>query len=128
MNRNRKQSVPVIGGSSLLVIFAVLCLTIFALLGLSTVQANKRLSDISVKAVSDYYSADCQAEEIFAILRSGVIPENVSLQGDVYTYHCIISPTQELQVEIHATDWTILRWQSVSTFRWQEDNTLEVWN
>ena len=128
MDRNRKQPIPVIGGSSLLVIFAVLCLTVFALLGLSTVQADKRLSDISVEAVSDYYSADCQAEEIFALLRSGIIPENVRLQGDVYTYHCMISPTQELQVEIRATDWAVLRWQSVSSIRWQEDNTLELWN
>ena len=86
MNRN-KQQVPVIGGSSLLVIFAVLCLTVFALLGFSTVQADKRLSDISAEAVSDYYAADCQAEEIFALLRSGQIPDDVSTDGNVAICH-----------------------------------------
>lgn len=35
----QQERAPVIGGSSLLVIFAVLCLTVFALLGLSTAQA-----------------------------------------------------------------------------------------
>ena len=128
MNNTNKQQLPVIGASSLLVIFAVLCLTVFALLGFSTVQANKRLSDISAEAVSDYYAADCQAEEIFARLRSGEIPDAVSSAGDVYTYSCPISATQELQVEIRAADWTVLRWQAVSTVRWQEDTSLELWN
>lgn len=38
-------SPPAVGGSSLLISFAVLCFTIFALLALETVQAGKRLSD-----------------------------------------------------------------------------------
>ena len=127
MNKTTQQ-LPVIGGSSLLVIFAVLCLTVFALLGFSTVQADKRLSDISAEAVSDYYAADCRAEEIFAQLRSGQMPEAVSMQGDIYSYSCTISPTQELQVLIRAGDWTVLRWQAVSTVQWQENNDLELWD
>ena len=47
MNDKQKVTLPAIGGSSLLVIFAVLCLTVFALLSLSTVQADNRLSDAS---------------------------------------------------------------------------------
>ena len=127
MNKTTQQ-LPVIGGSSLLVIFAVLCLTVFALLGFSTVQADKRLSDISAEAVSDYYAADCLAEEIFAQLRSGQMPETVSMQGDIYSYSWTISPTQELQVLIRAGDWTVLRWQAVSTVQWQENNDLELWD
>ncbi len=127
MNKTTQQ-LPMIGGSSLLVIFAVLCLTVFALLGFSTVQADQRLSDISAEAVSDFYAADCQAEEIFALLRSGQIPETVSIQDGVYSYSCTISPTQELQVEIRASDWSILRWQAVSTIHWQENSELELWD
>ena len=48
----KRFAAPAVGGSSLLVIFAVLCLTVFALLGLSTVRADGRLSDASAKAVS----------------------------------------------------------------------------
>ena len=44
MKRKQSISIPAFGGSSLLVIFAVLCLTVFALLSLSTVQAEKRLA------------------------------------------------------------------------------------
>ena len=62
-NQNSREQAPIVGGSSLVVIFAVLCLTVFALLGLSTVRADKRLADINVKAVTDYYSAEFEAEE-----------------------------------------------------------------
>lgn len=64
MDDPRRFTPPAVGGSSLLVIFAVLCLTIFALLGLGTVQADQRLSDASAEAVYGYYAADCQAEAI----------------------------------------------------------------
>ena len=128
MSKHQEHQLPVIGGSSLLVIFAVLCLTVFALLGFSTVQADKRLSDISVQAVSDYYAADCAAEEILARLRAGQLPEGVSQQGDVYTYSCVISPTQALQVEVRSGDWKVLRWQAVSTVQWQENTDVELWD
>lgn len=128
MNKHHEQQLPVIGGSSLLVIFAVLCLTVFALLGFSTVQADKRLADISIQAVSDYYAADCAAEEILARLRSGELPEGVSKTDDVYAYSCVISPTQTLQVEVRGSDWAVLRWQAVSTVHWQENTDLELWD
>lgn len=68
---------PALGGSSLLVAFAVLALTVFALLSLSTVQADVRLADASAQAVEDYYAADCQAQEILARLRNGETVEGV---------------------------------------------------
>lgn len=129
MNKQtQKTQFPVIGGSSLLIIFAVLCLTVFALLGLSTVHANKRLSDISIQAVSDYYAADHEAEQILARLRMGEIPAEVSRKGDVLSYACPISDSQQLQVAVRCDDWTILRWQAVSTASWQADESLNLWN
>lgn len=128
MNKRHEQQLPVIGGSSLLVIFAVLCLTVFALLGFSTVQADKRLADISIQAVSDYYAADCAAEEILARLKAGQLPEGVTKAGDVYAYSCAISPAQSLQVEVRDGDWAVLRWQAVSTVHWQENTDVELWD
>ena len=58
MEQKKKFSPPAVGGISLLVVFAVLCLTVFALLSLTTVQADVRLADASVQAVEDYYAAD----------------------------------------------------------------------
>ena len=72
-----KFSPPALGGSSLLVVFAVLSLTVFALLSLSTVRADQRLGEASAKAVADYYAADLKAQEILADLREGKQVENV---------------------------------------------------
>ena len=55
MNREKERfSTPAAGGTSLLVVFAVLCLTVFALLSLATVQADERLAMASAQAVKDY--------------------------------------------------------------------------
>lgn len=120
---------PAVGGSSLLVIFAVLCLTIFALLGLSTVQAGERLSQASADAVSAYYRADTQAEEILARLRTGEIPDGITRSGDIYSYSCPISDTQTLVVEVQLTQdsYSILRWQALYTGEWVPDDTIPVW-
>ena len=51
--RDRKNAAPaIVGGSSLIMVFAVLCLTVFTLLTLSTVQADRRLSEVTAEAVS----------------------------------------------------------------------------
>ena len=114
---NKKSfSPPLIGGSSFLIIFAVLCMTIFTLMALSTVQANERLNSASIQAVSDYYKTDMEAELILAKLRQGILPANVVKDGDLYSYSCPISDTQTLFVEVRLTGrkWTILKWQAVS--------------
>ena len=142
MQKNKVSSVstsgiPITGGSSLLVIFAILCFTVFTLLALSTAQADSRLADASAKAVSDYYRADLEAENILAQLRQGTIPENVHVKDNVYSYTCPISDTQMLMVEVirettntkslsgatapadSTITWRILRWQAVSTVEYE---------
>ena len=129
MNKQKKLQTPVVGGSSLLVIFAVLCLTVFALLGFSTVRADMRLSDASAEAVTAYYEAELCAETILAELRSGKVPDEVRRDGTIYSYGCKVSDTQELQVEVRidGAEWEVLRWQVVSTVDWEEENILAVW-
>lgn len=128
---------PAIGGISLLVVFAVLCLTVFALLSLSTVQADARLADSSVRAVQDYYAADCAAQEILARLRNGEMPEGVVYAqdwdsgGGFYSYDCPISDTQTLSVSVQLDvdgSYTILRWQSVYSGEWNEAEGPGLWD
>ena len=121
---------PTVGGSSLVVTFAVLCLTVFALLGLSTVRADQRLADVSARSVENYYEAELQAETILAQLRSGVIPEGVEKDGSIYRYACPVSDTLALQVEVRVegTRWEILCWRTVATAEWTESDSLNVWN
>ena len=51
MKQNDKRSAGIhVGSASIIMIFAVLCLTVFALLSLSTVQAEKRMADAAAEA------------------------------------------------------------------------------
>lgn len=129
MAKKQHFSVPAVGGSSLLVIFAVLCMTVFALLSLSTVLADGRLNRASVEAVTEYYEADTKAEEIFAELRQGEMPAEVTETNGIYTYICPISENQSLRVELQKTaeGWEVLRWQAVVTAEWEE-STLNLWD
>lgn len=123
-------SLPAVGLSSLLVIFGVLCLTVFSLLSVSTVSAHQRLGESSRQAVVDYYQADSQAEEILARLRSGEVPQGVTCQKNQYTYSCPISDTQTLVVTVEVADqqYRILRWQAISTTDWETEDRLPVWD
>ena len=130
MDDGTKFSPPAVGGVSLLVVFAVLCLTVFALLGLTTVQADQRLADASIQAVSDYYAADGEAQAMLARLRAGELPEGVERNGEYYTYSCPMSSTQELRVEVRVwgEEYAILRWQAVPIGEWEADDHLELWD
>ena len=55
-----------IGGVTLLTVLLVLCLTIFAVLALSSAQADHRLSEKSAAAVAAYYTVENQAHEMMA--------------------------------------------------------------
>ena len=128
MKKRQKMTLPAVGGSSLLVIFAVLCMTVFAVLSLSTVLAEQRLSETAAESVAAYYRADLQAEEIFARLRSGEQVPGVQILEDRYEYSCIISETQSLHVTLRRTDngWSVLRWQTESHAQ-EQTQTLPVW-
>ncbi len=145
MAERKKESFapPALGGSSLLVVFAVLALTVFALLSLSTVRADVRLGDAAAKAVSGYYEADCKAQEILARLRNGekvpgevelalFIAERVDSGETYYKYAVPISDTQELRVEVLVDpadgSYSILRWQAVPVGDWEPDDSLNVWD
>lgn len=119
-----------VGGSSLLVIFAVLCLAVFAVLSLSSVRAEGRLSEASAEAVRAYYLADCEAEEILAQLRAGNVPDGVTTEGNRYRYECVVSDTQKLSVEVEADGdaYRILRWQTEAVGQWQAEDELQVWD
>ncbi len=129
MNNKRGGGV-LVGGSSLLVIFAVLCLVVFALLSLSTARAGERLSEQSARSVENYYQADKAAEEILAQLRVGERPEGVTEIEGVFFYKCHISDAQALEVEVSfdGESYTVLRWQNVSTIEWESDETLNLWD
>lgn len=120
-----------IGAFSLLTIFATLCLLTFSLLSLSTANANKKLSDKSVEAVKNYYSADFEAEEILSKIRGGVVPKQVKeIEENIYSYECKISDKKNLSVEVmvDGQNYNIRKWNIVSTIEWEADDSMKVWD
>lgn len=126
----RGTTVPV-GGVSLLVIFAVLCLTVFAWLGLSSVLAEGRLCKASAEAVEKYYEADYAAEKILAELRGGQMPQGVvTVQENCYRYECRVSEVQVLEVEVELQNdlYTVRKWQLKSSAEWVPEDGVELWD
>lgn len=119
MKKENNQLPPIIGGNSLLLIFAVLCLTVLTLLMIHTAVTDSRLSDVSAGITANYYAADREAETAIARLRSGEMPQSVRQDGDVYFCECDISDTQKLVFEIINNEghWEIVSKYTVSSNR-----------
>lgn len=132
---------PGVGSATLLLCFGVLCLTVFSLLTLSAARAEERLSLASVAAVSNYYSADSQAEELVALLcevttegteppaeLKGIALERLSPTAPVYGFTLPIDDRQQLRVELELAggDCSIRRWQVIIDYNWQADDRLEL--
>jgi len=128
MDKRKTFSMPAVGGSALITMFAVLCLTVFALLTLSTALSGARLSSVSAEGAENYYAADTQAEEIFARLRAGELPPEVREENGIYTYSCPIGSSAFLEVELRLREgcWEVLRWQSCPADNWETDDSLPV--
>ncbi len=130
MSKQRYVPMP-IGASSLITIFAVLCLLTFSLLSLSTTYANKKLSDKSAQAVANYYKADFEAEQILSKMREEIYPDRVKKTGkNIYSYECEISDSKSLSVEVMVDGETfnIRKWNVVSTIEWEANDSIEVWD
>jgi len=132
-----------VGTVSLVMIFAVLCLTVFSMLTLTTSMAEKIMSEKTSTFVKGYYEADAQATQIraqvIALADRGLIPGAIggieivteTVQGQaMVSYSCTISDVQELFVrfEIDHIENNVLNWQIQSTGEWEADNSLNVWD
>lgn len=123
----RKVKLPILGGSCLLSVFAVLCLTVFAILSLATVQADRRLFDSLGRNTSGFYAADVRAQEILGGLRAGIQEESVTLleeAGDYqeFSYEVPVSDVQELSCHVRIygdSTYEILRWNLVRSIPWE---------
>lgn len=128
MKRTGYVPVPAVGGSSLLVIFGVLCLTVLALLSLNTALAEKRISESYAQGTREWYAADLQAQEVYARLRAGETVPGVSCTGDQYQYSLPVSRHRKLQVILRKNSggWEVISWQTVA-YPESGDSTLPVY-
>lgn len=128
-----------VGSASIILVFAVLCLTIFALISFTAANVDKTMLNISAKIIQDYYEADTRAECILAeILASDIIPDTI--QGveidteedwdiEYVRFECPVSDNKTLYVEIALGDdfHEILAWRLQDIGLWEPDEKLPVW-
>jgi len=131
-----------VGSASIVLVFAVLCLTVFSLITFVVAGNEKALVDTKVELVTGYYEADALAERIMLeILAADTVPS--SLHGvDIYTrfdeaigaetiyFFCPISDIKALYVNLALREdsFDILSWRMYDTDDWVFDDSLNVWS
>lgn len=139
------------GLSSIVMVFAILCLTIFAVLSLVTAESEKKLVEKSASSVENYYAADSACEAILGrvyeawkgcssledmetkLSSMDDMPEDLNMaveDGMLYiSYSQWADENQSLQVVLaaDAQDLQIKAWQLVRTGEWNIDEHIHVW-
>lgn len=137
-----KRNAVGLGGASLVLIFSILCLAIFAVLALSSANRERTLTERLENSTSAYYAADSAAVEIEAkltqALARGETPAEidgvtVTAAGGTYSYTCPIDGQRTLAVVLRADDTAagaclrVLQWRETSAADWTPQDGLDVW-
>lgn len=137
-----KRNAVGLGSASLVLIFSVLCLAIFAVLALAEANRERTLTDTLASSTSAYYAADGAAVEIETklaqALARGETPAKIdgvaiSAADGVYTYACPIDEHRSLSVVLKVTGSQIpvspqvLQWRETDAADWTPQEQLDVW-
>ncbi|MBR6543748.1 MAG: hypothetical protein IKT73_11175 [Anaerotignum sp.] len=128
-----------IGITSLTVILCVLCLTVFAVLTLTTAISERELAEKRAEVTSDYYAAENEAAklvnelqiawEIGADLQEIAEKNGIVIENDIFRFQKAIDEGQELNVVLRLENgFEIEAWQIVSVVDWTPDESIQVWD
>ncbi len=150
---NTRQMGMGVGYVSVMLIFAVICLTIFAVLSLKASLSNESFNERSGDFLQHYYAADTAAKETLSKLNdcafearsSGLFDEafeeaaqeveGVTLKrtpaGFSVSYSAAINERQTLAVTVvfdNNGQYTIEQWQSQDVSQMDDNSHLGVWD
>ncbi len=142
---NKKSPKATVGIVSLLVIFAVLCLTVFSVMALQTAIRERNFAQKRVVSQQNYYKAETKCahianeigtlweekseDELIAFLEENSLKYENNGSSIVVTYFCPIDENQIISVELSLSDtFNINRWQILSTQDWIPDDSINVWD
>ncbi len=126
-----KRGGSISGAVSLVMIFCVLCMAVFASLTLVTAQREASLAQLTAQRAQEYYAADRAATELVADLRSGARPQGVTFSGDTASFAVPAGGDLLLAVQVRLDGdggCTVEQWKTVYAGDWQTDDTIQVWN
>jgi len=130
-----------IGSASIVLVFAVLCLTIFTVVSLLSALTEESLIEAEVQMVQAFYAADTMAERILAeMLASDIVPGEImgieinaewdwDLLAEIVSFASPVSEEKELYVvvAIGLDSYEILSWKMYDAGEWEADDRLNVW-
>ncbi|AFM00076.1 hypothetical protein Desde_1673 [Desulfitobacterium dehalogenans ATCC 51507] len=119
MDKKLKMGVG-IGGPSIIMIFVALCLTTLGALSLMTANADWKLTQKAADALTEYYAADNEVEEILASVDAD-LKAGHPLENDSFVIP--ISDRQNLAVELKSegTRYTVLSRKIMPASQWDYD-------
>jgi hypothetical protein len=137
-----------VGSSSIILVFAVLCLSVFSLITLVVAENSKALADSEYYLVTGYYETDAAAKRVLTeVLATGIPPEtalgvDIDSEWDglrdayVVRYICPFPASERYQnverflhveVALGIDSYEILRWQMRDESEWVADQGMNVW-
>ena len=134
-----------VGSASVLMIFAVLCLTVFSALSLVTAVSEKNTADHFAASAAQYYEADAAAIEIKEgladALKAGSSPAAAAQaagavysdtgRGTLFSYGVPLADgISQLSVVLLYRDGGLqnITWEKTSTDEWSPDTGIQVWD
>ncbi len=146
MNKIKSSGVNA-GSISLIVVFSVVCLAVFASLSLSTSAAEKDMAEKSAAVVSDYYAADLKcaetASDFVKMVKEGASAADITnyaslIDAGIYededyleiSFTEQINEKQELYAVLSITNdnLSVKEWRVRSVGDWLPDDTLLIWD
>jgi len=133
-----------VGSASIVLVFAVLCLTVFSLITYVVASNDHNLVRREAALVEAFYEADALAESVVAqILASDIIPSDVQgieihtqhdlmLNADIIMFSAPISDSLAIYVQmvLHrpGDSYDILSWRMYNSSDWEYEAGLNVWS
>ena len=128
-----KKGVPGHGAVSIILVFTVLCLSMFSVITFTQAKSDKALANAAASMSLGYYEADTAAERILAALRSKrhesghILGVDVTVtdmgDSDAVSFSIPVTENKELAVEARISEGMceILVWKMRDTDTWVPD-------
>ena len=143
---NPREEKPIglsVGSASMIMIFAILCITVFSALSFATAVAERKTAERFAETTAEYYQADSEATRIKKEIEKSLIAgagagEAAAAQGAVYdqdnetiSYGVELkNGSSRLDVELgwDGSEFRVKRWEKTELEAWNAPTDLEVWD
>lgn len=144
--RNERRPGFNVGSASIIMIFSVLCLTIFAVLSLVTTNSDLKLSTRAAKSIEDYYAAEYAAETKVLEVKEALGAEGTPTQrlqkmdvdvieredgGAKIRFTQNVDARRDLRVELELDadgKLSISKWSLEANANWNPDDSISLWS